>query len=408
LTGRHEFWNGVTHTIVPREHLNLNATILPQLLKTSGYRTGFIGKWHLGNGEGYSPEYRGFDWCSTTKRGNRAEFDPEIIRNGESLHFKGFREDVYFDEAMTFIKETKEQPFFCYLATYAPHTPLAAPEEHIDPYRNVVDEDTATYLGEVKNIDYNLGRLLEFLNKQKLEENTILIFMNDNGATMGLDLYNAGMRGCKCTIWHGGSRAMSFWRWPGNWEPHSTDKLTAHLDVLPTLCELAGVTIPNELQSKLEGFSLLPLLQSADPGAWHEDRLLIQHVARWPAGMAVSHKYAMCGVRQGHYLLVRSEPCNDPACLEQLSQCTYLRKVQKGAVKLTYTEENAQFHWGVTQPGLWSLFNTKYDPACINDLAAVKNEVVSELAQAYDDWWEAVFPSMIESGGDKGNFRPLK
>ena len=84
LTGRHEFWNGVTHTISPREHLDLNATILPELLKSAGYRTGFIGKWHLGNGEGYSPNYRGFDWCSTTKRGNLAEFDPEIIRQHQA------------------------------------------------------------------------------------------------------------------------------------------------------------------------------------------------------------------------------------------------------------------------------------------------------------------------------------
>lgn len=200
---------------------------------------------------------------------------------------------------------------------------------------------------------------------------------------------------------------MSFWRWPGKWEPHSIDKLTAHLDVLPTLCELAGITIPEKVESNLEGFSLVPLLQSSDPISWHEDRLLFQHVARWPAGMAASHKYAMCGVRQGHYLLIRSEPCKDPACLEQLSQCTALRRVQEGAEKATYTEEDAQIHWGVTEQGRWSLFNTKYDPACINDLASVKEKVVHELAKAYDDWWEAVFPSMIESGGDIGDFRPV-
>jgi arylsulfatase A-like enzyme len=407
LTGMHEFRNGVTHTIVPREHLNREATILPQLLKGAGYRTGFIGKWHLGSGEGYSPEYRGFDFCSTTKGGNRAEFDPVIIRNGLEFQREGFREDVYFDEAMTFMEESGDQPFFCYLATYSPHTPLVAPERNIEPYRDAVDEETAIYLGEVDNIDENLGRLLEFLREKNLEENTILIFMNDNGETEGLDLYNAGMRGCKCTIWHGGSRAMSFWRWPGHWKPHAHDHLTAHLDVLPTICELAGAEIPDSLRSGLDGFSLLPLLENEAPVAWHDDRLLFQHVARWPAGLAASHKHSMCGVRQGHYLLVRSEPCNDPLCREQLSQCTYLLTVMDGATKMTYTEENAPFHWGVTPPGQWALFDTKDDPACLKDLAAHHPDLVSTLSSAYDSWWDEVFPEMISHGGDQGRFRPI-
>ncbi len=407
MTGMHEFRNGVTHTINPRVNLNRDASILPQLLKQAGYRTGFIGKWHLGDKEGYSPESRGFDFCSTTKGGNRAEFDPVIIRNGKETQHEGFREDIYFNEAMAFIEESGDQPFFCYLATYSPYTPLVAPERNIAPYRDAVDEETATYLGEVDNIDENLGRLLEFLHEKKLEENTIMVFMNDNGETEGLDLYNAGMRGCKCTIWHGGSRAMSFWRWPGKWKPRSDDHLCAHLDVLPTLCELAGAEIPDTLRSKLDGFSLLPLLETEEAIEWHEDRLLFQHVARWPAGLAASHKHAMCGVRQGPYLLLRSEPCNDPACREQLSQCTYLLNVQEGIKKLTYTEENAQFHWGISTPGQWALFDTKQDPACEQDLAMEYEQLVAKLATSYDHWWDEVYPDMIRHGGDMGKFRPI-
>ena len=411
MTGMHEFRNGVTHTIAPREHLHKEAnipnscTILPQLLKSAGYHTGFIGKWHLGNDEGYAPKDRGFDFVPKVP-GNHKDFSLHTFRDG--VEREAFREDIYFDVAMSYMEQERDQPFFCYLSTYAPHTPLVAPEENIAPFRDHVTEAEATYLGEISNIDNNVGRLLAFLKEKNLEENTILIFMNDNGVTMGLDVYNAGMRGCKCTIWHGGSRAMSFWRWPGKWQPHKVDNLTAHLDVLPTLCEIAGATIREEIQSKLDGFSLTPLLANEEPQSWHDDRLLFQHVARWPAGLAASHKYAMCGVRQGNYLLLQSAPCTDDSlCLEQLSQCTFLRATQKGGTVETYTKANAQFHWGASPQGKWVLYNTKLDPACQNDLSSEKIKLVQSLSSAYDNWWDEVFPEMIRLGGDKGKFRPI-
>ncbi|NDV62077.1 sulfatase-like hydrolase/transferase [Puniceicoccales bacterium CK1056] len=404
MTGMHEFRNGVTHTLQPREHLYKDAVILPQLLKTAGYRTGFIGKWHIGGGPGYNPENRGFDWTSTNRKGPRNHFDVDMVRNGKPFKAEGYREDTFFDEAMTFIEESGDQPFFCYLATYSPHTPLAAPEEFIEPFRKDVNEKHATYLGMVANIDYNVGRILEFLEEKNLDQNTIIIFMNDNGETEGLDVYNAHMRGCKCTIWEGGSRAMSFWRWPGKWRPAKVDKLTAHLDVLPTLCDLAGVNIPEELQPQLEGYSLIPLLESEDQDVWtHNDRILFHHVARWPSGLAASHKYAMAAARRGDHLLLRSNPCIDPKCEEYQSQCTTLRLVQNGLTTTTYTNGNAQFHWGVSAIGQWALYNVKDDPACETDLAAEMPELTATLATAYDTWWDDVFPVMIARGGDEGD-----
>jgi len=403
MTGMHEFRNGVTHTLEPREHLFKEAVTLPQLLKAGGYRTGFIGKWHLGNDKGYEPEDRGFDWCSTNTGGPGAHFDPVFLRNGKRDKRQGFREDIFFDEAMTFIDESKGKPFFCYLATYSPHTPLAAPEEFIAPFRGKVDEKRATYLGMVANVDYNVGRILKFLEERKLDKDTIVIFMNDNGQTWGLDVFNAEMRGSKCTIWEGGSRAMSFWRWSDHWKPHKVDLLTAHLDVLPTLCELAGVTVPAKVQSELEGFSLVPLLESEAPVAWHDERMLFQHVGRWPSGLAASHQYAMGGVRQGNYLLLSSHPCDDPECLKYQSQCTTLQAVRKGLKTTTYTDQNAQFHWGVSPGDRWSLYEVKSDPACEKDLAAANPERVSKMAAAYDKWWGDTFPIMIERGGDLGD-----
>ncbi|MDF1751638.1 MAG: arylsulfatase [Verrucomicrobiales bacterium] len=402
LTGRHEFRSGVTHTQQPREHLHKDAVTLPQLLKESGYRTGFIGKWHLGGGKDYAPQYRGFDWTSTNQRGPFEHFDPLMIRNGKREKKTGFREDIFFDEAMTFIDEAGDDPFFCYLATYSPHAPLDAPEKDIAPFRGKVDDTQAAYLGMVANLDENVGRILKFLEERDLAKDTIVVFMNDNGQTEGLDVYNAGMRGCKCTVWEGGTRAMSFWRWPGKWKPHQVDNLTAHLDVLPTLCDFAGVPIPGSLQPKLEGFSMRPLLESAAEQEWHDDRLLFHHVARWPSGLAESHKYAMAGVRQGNYLLLQSHACDNPECFKYSSQCVTLDLVRKGLKSITYTKENAQFHWGVTPADRWTLFHSKNDPACQHDLAKENPELVKSLAKAYENWWNDIYPEMMEAGGDAG------
>lgn len=403
LTGMHEFRNGVTHTLAPRQQPQKDAVFLPQLLKTAGYRTGFIGKWHLGEMNEYAPKQRGFDWTSTTRNGPLEPFDPMIDQNGTCQRRPGYREDIFFDDAMTFIDESGDQPFFCYLATYSPHTPLAAPEEFISPFRDYyyVNEKQATFLGMVSNIDFNVGRLMNFLRERKMDQDTIVIFMTDNGSTEGLDVFNAGMRGCKCTIWEGGSRAMSFWHCPSRWKPKTDDHLTAHLDVVPTLCDLANVTIPDQLQSRLEGFSLRRLLESETPVAWHEERMLFQHVGRWPSGLADSHKYAMCGVKLGHYLLCRSRCCDNPACQQFESQCLTLSQVEGGATRAQYTSNRARFHWASSPRGRWVLFDTKSDPACNHDLSGQEPELVIKLAAAYNDWWEEVYPQMIESGGDR-------
>jgi arylsulfatase A-like enzyme len=254
----------------------------------------------------------------------------------------------------------------------------------------------------VANLDYNIGRMMAFLKEKGLDEKTIVILTSDNGSTWGLDIYNANMRGCKATAWEGGTRVFSFWRWTGQWPSHEVDNLTAHLDVLPTLCELGGVKIPEKLQSELEGYSLLPLLESRKNITWHEDRMLFQHVARWPSGLAAEHKYAMAGVRQGNFLLVRSRPCDSPKCTTDNYgyQCATLRNVIQGGEEATYTAKNAQFHWGVSAPDRWSLFNLKKDPACQKDLAESDSQRVQTLAAAYDKWWDSVYPVMIERGGD--------
>ena len=141
------------------------------------------------------PDGQGFEWCSTNQAGPLKHFDTTFVRNRKRIETKGYREDVFFDETMAFIEEARDDPFFCYLCTYSPHTPLAAPEKFIKPFRDAGLNDThATYLAMVENIDYNIGRLMKFLKDTGRDEDTIVIMVNDNGVTEGLDVYNAHMR----------------------------------------------------------------------------------------------------------------------------------------------------------------------------------------------------------------------
>lgn len=404
MTGQHEFRSGITHTLKPREHMSLEMTTLPELLREAGYSTGFIGKWHLGGSPGYRPVDRGFDWTSTNPGGARVHFNPEIIRNGKRFKAEGYREDIYFDEAIQFIEDSEDHPFFCYLATYSPHTPLAAPESFIAPFREAgLNEKHSTYLAMIENIDYNFGRLIEYLEAKGLDENTIIIFMNDNGVTEGLDVYNAGMRGSKASIWEGGSRALSLWHWKGQWIPQTHQNLSAHIDVLPTLCELTGVEVPWSLKSDLEGFSMVPLLEAKGPISWHDERMLFHHVARWPSGFAEEHRYSMVAARRGDYLLLQSAPCGLDCCREYQSGCTRLVAVEAGAKTTTYAYGTAQYHWATTPKGQWRLFNVKEDSGCEVDLSADLPELASYMAARYDNWWESTFPVMIARGGDVGD-----
>jgi arylsulfatase A-like enzyme len=418
LTGRDHLRVGVTHTVTPREHLSREAVLLPQVLKSAGYESCIIGKWHLGDGPGYNPQDRGFDLNITSQKGGTAHFNPVIGRNGvwEKQPRQGYREDIYFDEAMTFIRERRvdsagaRKPYFLYLATYSPHAPLAAPPEFIAPYKGRVDDKTAAFMGMAANLDWNVGRLISFLKQQSLDQDTLVIFMSDNGGTYGIDVHNAGMRGCKCTVWPGGTRAVSLWRWPARWQPQEVGALTAHLDVLPTLAELAEARVPDALKPKLEGRSLKGLLETGRDD-WFAQRMVFQHVTRWPGGMAAAHREVLGAVRWQQYLLVRNRPCDDPDGMcraDKQNRCNSLRRVINGQNNDIYTR-NALFHWGSTPGRGWALYDIRTDPGCHADLAEVRAPVVQKLLPAYLKWWDSAYPEMLSAGGDaalKPSMRP--
>lgn len=369
LTGRHEFRNGVTHTIQERERLTLDAITLPQVLQGAGYKTGIFGKWHLGDEPVYQPEKRGFDEVFIHGAGGIGQsyagscgdapgnkyFDPTILHNGTFEKTQGYCTDVFFNQALGWIEKTKGRgPFYCHLATNAPHAPLDVRPEDEARYTGKVPAPVAKFFGMISNIDDNVGRLLAKLEEWGIEKNTLVIFMNDNGGTEGVKIWNAGMRGSKVTPWLGGTRASCFWCWPGVLTPGDRPQLTAHIDFFPTLADLAGAKVYGKAAVQIEGRTLLPLLR--DPAAAWQDRTLFTHVGRWQTGHAADAKYDDCSVRTPRWHLVNVHPEGKKA---------------------------------------WQLFDVSVDPGEKVDLAAAHSEVVREMEAAYDVWWESVQPQLV-------------
>lgn len=362
MTGRHEFKNGVTHTINERERLTLGATTIAQVLKSAGYATGIFGKWHLGDEPDRWPDKRGFDEMFIHGAGGIGQtypgscgdapgntyFDPAILHNGKFERTHGYCTDVFFRQAEAWIESVKaKQPFFAYITPNAAHAPLDVPDEYFRHYQGKVPERVAKFYGMIENIDENVGRLLAQLKKWGLRENTLVIFMTDNGSATGATVFNAGMRGSKNSPYQGGTRVPSFWRWPAEFRGGADcNALTAHIDIFATLAEISGARLTDNVKQQVEGRSMLPLLMN--PNAEWPDRVLITHIGRWPQGQAANSKYAGCSIRDGQYTLVNNK----------------------------------------------ELYDLKRDPGENHNVIVDHLEVATKLRAAYDEWWQSVLPHL--------------
>ena len=258
LTGRHEFKNGVTHTILERERLTLRATTLAQVLKRAGYTT-------------------------------------------------------------------------------------------------------AKFFGMVENIDDNFGATMRKLDEWGLAENTLVVFLTDNGGTAGVEFFNAGLRGGRNTPYQGGTRVPSFWRWPAGFRGGvDCAALAAHLDIFPTLAEIAGVRPTGEVKKQVEGRSLLPLLR--DPAADWPDRFLVTHIGRWERGQAARLKYDQCSIRNHRFTLVNDR----------------------------------------------ELYDLRADPGESRNVLAEHPGEVAVLRAAYDEWWKDVLPRLVNETAVGPKVNPFK
>lgn len=392
MTGRHPMRNGVTHTILERERMTLDATILPQVLKQVGYTSGIFGKWHLGDEDPYQPHNRGFDEafihgaggigqaynCSCADAPGNKYFDPYIKHNGSFVKTKGYCTDLFFTQALGWIKSVKDQkePFFAYIATNAPHGPFIAPPENEKRFLDLgFGKSQAGFYGMIENIDENMGQLLEKVDEWDLAQETLIIFMSDNGMTGGgsgrmgkpigktpsgetLYPYNAGMKGLKGSAEEGGVRVPFFVRWNGKIEPNrDIDTVAAHIDLFPTLLDLAGAKQP---PNQVEGRSLVPLISDSE-SEW-KDRLLFTHKGRWKTGVDPNeHQWQDFAVRNGRYRLV----------------------------------------------GLNQLFDMQSDPGQTTNVIEEHPEVAKKMLEGYEKWWLGTVPLMVNESAEMLPYRPF-
>ena len=225
MTGRHALANGAYCVCSGRTFLRRDMPTMAELFAASGYRTGLFGKWHLGDNYPHRPNDRGFQeavyhlgWgiTSTPDSWNGDYFDDHFRHNGRIEQYRGYCTDVFFDEARKWMREraARREPFLLYLRPTRRTGRSTAPSKYKQPYQHL-DADTAGFFGMIANLDENLAKLDATLTEAGLRENTILIFMTDNGGTGGIKVFNAGLRGAKASLYEGGHRVPCFIRWPG-------------------------------------------------------------------------------------------------------------------------------------------------------------------------------------------------
>ncbi|MAU17017.1 MAG: N-acetylgalactosamine-4-sulfatase [Muricauda sp.] len=349
MTGRYSDRVGVWHTVQGRNMLRRRETTMADVFGANGYATGLFGKWHLGDCYPYRPEDRGFQYSVYHKAGGVGQapdywgndyFDDTYIVNGKHQRFEGYCTDIWFNEGMKFIKKNKDNPFFAYISLNAPHKPLYCPEEYVKPYVNDPRVSFPEFYGMITNIDDNMARLLKMLDDEGIADNTILIFMTDNGTASGIvdgRGYDGGMRGMKNSEYEGGHRVPFIIRWPNGKiaEGKSIEELTAHIDILPTLIDLCGLDAP---EIEYDGTSIRELLYSENPD--------------WPK----------------RSLVVESQRVVDPI------------KWRKSAVMYD--------RWRLVNGK--ELYQLDQDPKQTTDVAEVNPEVFKQLQGEYNTFWDDV------------------
>jgi len=356
LTGHWSNRTGVWHTIMGRSMLRADEVTMGDVFRASGYATGMFGKWHLGDNYPYRAEDRGFDEVmrhggggvgQTPDYWNNAYFDGSYWHNGTPTPVEGFCTDVFFDYARRFIKAQHEagKPFLAYIATNAPHGPMHSPVEYSRPYQDQ-GVTVANFFGMIANIDWNVGRLREFLADEGIADNTIFIFTTDNGTSAGAKVFNAGMRGRKGSQYDGGHRVPCFIRWPqgGIDGGVDRDRLAAHIDLLPTLIDLCDLQPPTGV--KFDGRSIAGPLKGESSAAW-PDRTLVTD----------------------------SQRVKDPIKWRQSAVMTDRWRLIDGK----------------------QLFDIKADPGQRSDIAKSHPEVFDRLRRFYEHWWSELEPTFDDA-----------
>lgn len=324
MTGRYSLRTGVRDTYNGGAIMSNNETTIAEILREANYATGIFGKWHLGDNYPFRPSEQGFDESlihlaggigqvgdfTNYFKGDTSYFDPILWKNNKQNQYEGYCSDIFAENAIEFIEKNKNNSFFCYLSFNAPHTPLQVPEKYYNMYKDLNPElgfsddlsdfrmnekdkeDARKIYGMVTNIDDNVGKVINKLKELKIEEETIIIFMTDNGPQQ--IRYNSSMKGRKGTVYNGGIRVPFYIQYSEKFkESKVINKMSAHIDVLPTILELCNLNVPND--RKIDGQSLVPFINSKSTN----DRFLFSYwTRRFP------EKYINMSIQNDNYKLV--------------------------------------------------------------------------------------------------------
>jgi arylsulfatase A-like enzyme len=363
MTGRSHQRTGILHTSRGATRLADDEVTIAEILSTAGYRTGIFGKWHLGDNYPSRPQDQGFEETFYHKSGGIGQppdeegtyWKPVVYHNGIREVHDRYCTDLFFDKAIEFMHRSDDRPYFIYLPTNVPHGPNDVDPEYYQPFMdNGVKEQTARIYGMIKNLDENFGHLMNELEKTGGTDNTVVIFMSDNGGVRRVG-FQGNFRGHKGDIYEGGIRAPFFVRWPEGIKTNKKrDTISGHIDLLPTFAALAGAKLPSDLE--LDGRNLLPLWKDNTVGELNERTLVIQFVK------SIEQALYKCAsvINKDYKLLLNPKSAFDSSFV-----------ANREAIEL-------------------SLYDIADDPSESKDIANKHPEVVEKLLQDYEAWYASV------------------
>jgi len=284
--------------------LPLSETTMADRLKDAGYATALIGKWHLGYAEPFRPLRRGFDEFFGFLGGAHSYFPGDgapILRGDVPVEENEYFTDAISREAVAFLDRQTDKPFFLCVTFNAVHTPMQADDARLKKFANISDKTRRTYAAMMSAMDDAIGAVLAKLHEKNLDENTLMVFISDNGGpTISTTTVNGSsnkpLRGSKRTTLEGGVRVPFIVRWPGQVPAGQVyDKPVIQLDILPTALAAAGVDVAPD--SRLEGVNILPYLNGENDNPPHD-------ALYWRFGKQMA-------IRQGDWKLVKYDPVVD-------------------------------------------------------------------------------------------------
>lgn len=376
MTGRHAYRTRAFDTYLGRSIIDPDERTLAEVLRDAGYKTGLFGKWHLGDTYPSRPCDQGFNetlWHTggglqqPGNPGRNSYFDPDLMRDGKVEPTTGYCSDVYTDAALEFVERNASEPWFCYLAFNAPHSPFEIGEEWVEPHRTQdIPEKWARLYGMVENIDHNVGRMLAKLDELGLADDAIVVFTADHGpcpsATVDKEIrWNAGLRGLKGTMYEGGIRTAVLLRYPGKFAAGcDLDRLANPIDWLPTFASICGAEVPTD--RAIDGVDLSPLLLGQTALSDWPDRLVGM---QWHRGDVPQRgrNATMIGQRYKWY-----------------------------SPELTGRDE---------------LYDLVEDPSESRDISAEHPELVAEYKAAYDAWFDDVCSTRGSSPAENFAMPPI-